>query len=801
MNNKLFATIMASAMALSLSARDAAGLKIYINPGHGGHESNDRNVVIAPYKSGDPEGYWESNSNLDKGLALRDMLEAKGYTVVMSRVTNTSDDDLELSTIVNLSNASKADLFFSIHSNATGSDARRNFPLMLYRGYDDSPVKPNDLVICQILNKYLLQNQATYWTSKNTNCRGDWSFYKSWGTSGLGVLRGNKVDGMLSEGSFHDYIPETYRLMNKDFCWLEAWHFRKAIDEYFGVDGVSTGVVAGRLNDVRVLRDGSYLKFGDDLMATIQGATVQLIDDKGTVVDTYTTETKHLNGFYLFRDVKPGHYKVKAQIDTHFPVEDEIDVVADEVSFLNLTMQKQRLTPPEVLSYSPVWKEGDDALLCNTPIIFDFNWDMDAESTEAALKIEPPVKGKITWEDINYRMVFTPTEPYSTNTTYTVTLDKSAKHAGGTPMEKDVTFSFATTDRNFMQILGSFPKEDEEVHYQNAVIEFRFDKLPNCTNIHKKVTCLDPDGNAVSFNVRGMTNSKVGAAYGWFRIPFSKELVPDQTYTLVVDGALSDKDGITIQKPISLKFKAVDATHTHSDAKIIDNFESPDIYTSNIEGSINCTKAQTAATKKDMALFGSGTVFTYAFSGDEETPAEVLYSRTQPADLTVTPGTTVGVHLNGDLTGNKVYLEFTSEVSVQYLYVCDMDFIGWRYFSIPANLEADGKLTGIKVVRTPSQASPSGSFSLDNIFLDDQEGSVENIEIASLTIHPNPASEYLIANADCSILSISLYSANGANVAQAAGNVLNVSEIPEGTYFAVVTTAAGRTSRTIIIKH
>ena len=255
----LVTAIMMAGAVCAGTAKDATGLKVYINPGHGGHESNDRNVVIAPYTQGDPNGYWESNSNLSKGLQLRDMLEAKGYKVEMSRVTNTEDDDLALSTIVSLSNKSGANIFFSIHSNATGVVARRNFPLMLFRGYDNQPQIAGSLDICKILNKYLLQNQATYWTQTTENCRGDWSFYKDWGTSGLGALRGQNITSMLSEGSFHDYIPEAYRLMSDDFCWMEAWHFRKAVDEYFGVDGVSVGAVAGRLNDTRVPRSGDYI--------------------------------------------------------------------------------------------------------------------------------------------------------------------------------------------------------------------------------------------------------------------------------------------------------------------------------------------------------------------------------------------------------------------------------------------------------------------------------------------------------------------------------------------------------------
>ncbi|MDE6081270.1 MAG: N-acetylmuramoyl-L-alanine amidase, partial [Muribaculaceae bacterium] len=85
------------ACALASHAVNPQDLTIYINPGHGGHDSDDRNVVIYPYTQGDPEGFWESNSNLDKGLFLRDMLQAKAMTVHMSRVTNTSADDLNMS--------------------------------------------------------------------------------------------------------------------------------------------------------------------------------------------------------------------------------------------------------------------------------------------------------------------------------------------------------------------------------------------------------------------------------------------------------------------------------------------------------------------------------------------------------------------------------------------------------------------------------------------------------------------------------------------------------------------------------
>lgn len=799
---------VAALMALGMSARDAEGIKIYINPGHGGHESNDRNVVIAPYTSGDPNGYWESNSNLSKGLQLRDMLEAKGYTVVMSRTLNRTEDDLGLSTIVQLCNESGADLFFSIHSNATGTGSRRNFPLMLYRGYDNDPIKPNDLKICQILNAQLLENQATYWTSTSTNCRGDWSFYPSWGTSGLGVLRGNNTTAMLSEGSFHDYIPETYRLMSDDFCWLEAWHFRKAVDEFFGVEGLKVGAICGRLNDNRVPTAGSYITFGDDKFAPVNGAKVELLDAAGNVVQTYVTDPVHNNGFYLFKDLQPGEYKVRSSVDTHMPAESDVIIVtADNVSYCNLKMAKVRNTPPKVESYSPVWTDGQDGVLCNTPIVIQFNWDMDTESVEKAFSTTPATTGSFTWEDLNYRMVYTPDQAYDTNTEYTVNLDASAMHAGGVPMQESFSFKFMTSARNYMSILGAFPKNDEPVHYKNAAVEFRFDKLPLMTNIIEQITCTDSEGNTVKFNKRGLKNSKAGDAYGWFRIPFLSSLTVGKTYKVRLDGSFSDKDGITIQGPVEVEFKAVDAGSDEgkTDSKILCEVESIDNFAYDSESSADCTTA--TVTKSTDALYGSAAVaLNYTFTSDE-TEGEVRFGvsnaeNTNADPVTVAPGQILGVHVNGDLTANNLYLELTSDVSTINVPVCQLDFLGWRYIEVPATVEGVSTLTGVKVVQETSQISQKGTVGLDNVIVKSDDAGVSDIVAAkNITVYPNPASEYLIANADSFILKVELVGLNGEKIAEAGGNILNVSDISDGTYLMLVSTADTRTVHKVIVKH
>lgn len=798
MKRKLTAAAAAGIIAMAAQAQSASDYLIFINPGHGGHESNDRNVVIEPYKQGDPNGYWESNSNLTKGLWLRTMLEAKGYRVKMSRTTNTEDDDLGLSTISRMANDAHADLFFSIHSNATGTSIRANFPLMLYRGWDNAADNPEDRVIAGILNKHLLENKATYWTDPSLNIRGDWDFY-NWGYKvGLGVLRNLTVTGMLSEGSFHDYIPETYRLMSEDFCRLEAWHFRRAVDEYFKIPGESVGQIGGLVKDTRLPRSGDYIMHGDDKTATVQNATVELYDASGTLKATYVTDPVNINGFYAFRDVEPGKYHLKVTAPTHYPAEADIEVTADQITYRTLEMLRIRDTPPTVTGYAPLWHEGDEALLCNTPVVINFSWDMDTEATEKAFSIEPAVAGTFSWSDLNYTMTFTPDLPYDISTRYTVRLSTDAKHAGGMNLKEPLEFTFATTDRNFMEVIGQFPKEDDTMHYHGAAVEMRFDKLPESSSVGQQITCVDSKGNSVAFNLRGKKVSNTKSRFGFIRLPFSGDLTVGERYTVTFSGSIADKDGITIKAPVTVSFTAEDAGAPKT-LPLYQPMTDAARFTFDESASSHVTSHKVAADTKQKLGDDPCVAFTYKF--DETAGGEAVWTySSEELPNPLPPGYLFGVHVYGDLSGNGLYLQLGNDVSTSYLHVTDLDFLGWRYIEVPATADAYGDLTGISIVQNEGPASVEGSFELGEILAQNPAG-VADIEGAGISVYPNPASEYVIANADCVITSVELLSTGGVTVARADGNVLNVSETAAGTYLCRVNTAGSSIIKKIIIKH
>ncbi|MCA1760239.1 MAG: N-acetylmuramoyl-L-alanine amidase, partial [Bacteroidales bacterium] len=186
----------------NVMGQNLEGVKIYVNPGHGGFDSNDRNVPIPPFTLGDTAGFWESKSNLVKGLHLRSLLEAAGAQVIMSRTQNRTEDDRPLSAIAEEANANQVDFMISIHSNAFNSVT--NYVLQLYHGWDNDPLLPQSMEVANLFGQNLISNQTSYWTHSNPIIRGDKSFAPpDW--NGYGVLRPLTVPGLISEGSFHDY--------------------------------------------------------------------------------------------------------------------------------------------------------------------------------------------------------------------------------------------------------------------------------------------------------------------------------------------------------------------------------------------------------------------------------------------------------------------------------------------------------------------------------------------------------------------------------------------------------------------
>src|SRR5690554_6243047 len=113
-------TATASYSAAPSSIKDKI---ICIDPGHGGTAETDS------YRVG-PTGEREEWVNLRVGLILKELLEDRGAKVIMTR---SEDVQVTLAERAALAKEGNADLFISIHHNATADD-QVNFPIIYFHG-------------------------------------------------------------------------------------------------------------------------------------------------------------------------------------------------------------------------------------------------------------------------------------------------------------------------------------------------------------------------------------------------------------------------------------------------------------------------------------------------------------------------------------------------------------------------------------------------------------------------------------------------------------------------------------------
>ena len=796
--------MMAALMAVFAVSVASAQPHVYINPGHGGYDSDDRNMVIYPFTQGDSAGSWESKSNLRKGLALREILQNKGYKTSISRVTNTTADDLALSTIVALCNQSGADVFYSVHSNATGTSARSNFPMVFYRGYTGSPQIANADVLAADLEPYLYASQNTVWTN-NYQIWGDWSFRPEWGTQGYGVLRGNRAVANLSEGSFHDYIPEAYRLLSFYYCWMEGWNISLGADKYFGrLDNYDLGVVTGNIRDDRIKRlqecAQDFLIYGEDILMPIHDATVRLLDEQGNEVQRCKTDTLR-NGIYLFKYVAPGTYTVEVSEPSHFTQTQTVTVNANEPTYQNFYLKRVRDTPPVVVDYSPVWHEGDPAVKCSEQIVLSFNWDMDSVTTCDAFTLEPAVEGTFSWEDSYYRLIFTPTDAFDVNTLYTLTLKRSAEHGGGTPMEQDFVMQFYTQPRNHLSELAVFPYEGAQVHYTKPTVELRVDSLLDTYNLFQKLRVLDSEGNELAWNKRSIKYNKRGDNYGFIRVPLTKDIEPGKDYQLILDADIADTAGIHLPAARVINFTGVNAGAAKPDMTMHEDFDHENYYLGLFLSQVR------AESHFSSGLIGNAIVIDYQFSSmDGETG--LCYNpdwglEDDDWERPFVLGDKLGMHVWGDMSYNDLmvvfinYKPYSPSVAIP---VCKIDFHGWRYVEIDLrNLESgvDYYLKEITLKPGSELMGMTGTLKLDNIIRGKSSG-INEVPIAGLNVKCD--GDYIVASADTYIQGVELLDINGRMIKANGGNCINVSSVEPGVYLVRVYVNGQTTTRKVVIQ-
>lgn len=311
---KKFNIIILMLFAAVITVSAASKTKLYVNPGHGGYTSNDRqtsmpsvNGVKLPVGSNgynNSNCFWESSGNTYRALGVQYFWKKRvNSNIKLSRSSNTQDGDLSLSTI-SAAASSYGGYFMSLHTNAGNASA--NYVIVMCRSISKSnygAYSSTSLAMSKAAanwHDYVKLTSLTYSTPRGMTDR---QFYSG---SSLGVLNTNTAPGYLAESWFHDYRPEAFRLCSEGYNYFLAWQLMRAYVESPGLDINLYPIIVGDIRDIsKSCGYTSYTTRDRDRFLAINGATVTLRNVASGGTKTYTTDQFN-NGFYTFYDCVDG---------------------------------------------------------------------------------------------------------------------------------------------------------------------------------------------------------------------------------------------------------------------------------------------------------------------------------------------------------------------------------------------------------------------------------------------------------------------------------------------------------------
>ena len=199
-------------LTVTVGSGSIAGNVIYIDPGHGGYNSNDYFDAGAVQN-----GYYESTIVYNIAQMVQSQLQAKGATVYLTRGETTDITNKERA---KMANAADADIFVSIHLNSAASGAAKGCSTWFYAPKDDDFYdRSKRQALAECIQDGVLDSTGM----------SDYGIYES----SLIVLNYTAMPAVLVEAGFLSNPDEAKKLATTDFQKKIATGIVDGIMEYF----------------------------------------------------------------------------------------------------------------------------------------------------------------------------------------------------------------------------------------------------------------------------------------------------------------------------------------------------------------------------------------------------------------------------------------------------------------------------------------------------------------------------------------------------------------------------------------
>jgi hypothetical protein len=170
---------------------------------------------------------------------------------------------------------------------------------------------------------------------------------------------------------------------------------------------------------------------------------------------------------------------------------------------------------------------------------------MDPSSTEAAVSITPPINKIILWPSGNVMTIYTG-GPYLSDTTITVTIDKSALDKDGIALGETFSFWFRTAA---FQVTSTSPSNAQLYVSTSQTIAVYFNSYVDKTSFQSAFSITPAVGGSF---VYGSGNSYDTPSWITFS-PYST-LQPNTKYTVTIGAGVRDMYGVGMKDPYTFSF-------------------------------------------------------------------------------------------------------------------------------------------------------------------------------------------------------------------------------------------------------
>ncbi len=842
----LAAALVAIAAPNALSQDKVTGWgdwKLYIDPGHSGHENQGM------------WGYSEAQKTLRVALAIQEFLQT--YTdmpedcLKLCRYDDNTTVDLEERS--DAANAWGADFYYSIHSDA---GATENSIVLLFGGWRKDGVEiektpnggkaygeilnPNLSGVMQIPSRGNLYDRCFYDPSPETHTN-QYPY--------LSVNRRSNMPSLLSEGGYHTIAAQQQRNINDQYKRLEAFAAFQSLLQYHGVARPAqtflTGVVSNAENGQPI--NGAVVTVGDKTYTT---------DTWESAFKPYTNNPDLIhNGFYLFEGLKAGEtVEVKFEAEGYETLtttatikEGKQDGTSpDYVTFLDVAMTN--IAPARVASISVA---DLDAVTPLQPLTITFTRNMDRTSVEQAFSINHNGKVDLSWAN-DYTLLVDLSQLLA-EWDYTITIDGSvAKNsATGQLLDGDgdgteggnytLTFTMAEPDLEAPKIAQTYPADGGEADFdRRPVIGIEFDEEVNWNEdtMADFVTVTDAFENVYP----GKLVHSVTLGKSFLQYYLDKDLPLDQAFLVTLKAGVADMYGNVTTEPSYFRFlseyRRMNDSRMLQDMNEIGNWWTPGGSGSTkgiiIDDSSVSVSTLTCTTDADNT--GSMQMI-YVFDMETATPLwniREYWTKGNSELMDETENCVLRAHIYGDASNNSVSImaRVKSTNGLNHGPQMPIDFRGWRPLIWDLNGECetftgDGTMSGSIYIDSffmiHEDTDPDdedipyqewqGQVNFDNLMWTkwDYENSERNANIEDVAIPESGVANiavdrgaitcdgtYAAVATNAAVNSIEVYNLAGARVAAAKASRVNVSNLAKGVYVVRALTSAGTVTAKIV---